>query len=125
VRPRLSPGRRFVSPEEAALPSLRAPLLVECSARPFSRPLGHSPPDSRAGPIANGRFTPRGAGYDGCMAALVAVVLAALLLGFGFAFAAPWLVIVPIAIVMVFLAWLGTLGVAKRTPQEAVRQTRR
>ena len=59
------------------------------------------------------------------MAALIAVVLAALLLGFGFAFAAPWLVIVPIAIVLVFLAWLGTLGAARRTPQEAVRQTRR
>ena len=57
------------------------------------------------------------------MAALIAVVLAALLLGF--AFAAPWLVIVPIAIVMVFLAWLGTVGVAKRTPQEAVRATKR
>ena len=59
------------------------------------------------------------------MAALIAVVLAALLLGFGFAFAAPWLVIVPIAIVLVFLAWLGTLGAARRTPQDAVRQTRR
>ena len=59
------------------------------------------------------------------MAALIAVFLAALLLGFGFAFAAPWLVIVPIAIVMIFLAWGGTLAAAHRTPQEAVRRTKR
>ena len=59
------------------------------------------------------------------MAALIAVFLAALLLAFGFAFAAPWLVIVPIAIVIVFLAWGGTLAAAKRTPQEAIRRTRR
>jgi len=59
------------------------------------------------------------------MAALIAVFLAALLLAFGFAFAAPWLVIVPIAIVLAFLAWGGTLAAAHRTPQEAIRRTRR
>jgi len=59
------------------------------------------------------------------MAALIAVFLAALLLSFGFAFAAPWLVIVPIAIVIVFLAWLGTVAASRRTPQEAVRRTKR
>ena len=59
------------------------------------------------------------------MAALIAVILAALVLSFGFAFAAPWLVIVPIAIVMVFVAWLGTLAAAHRTPQEAVKRTKR
>ena len=59
------------------------------------------------------------------MAALIAVFLAALLLSFGFAFAAPWLVIVPIAILMVFGAWLGTLAAARRTPQEAVKRTKR
>jgi NADH:ubiquinone oxidoreductase subunit 6 (subunit J) len=59
------------------------------------------------------------------MAALIAIFLAALLLSFGFAFAAPWLVIVPIAIVMVFAAWLVTLLAARRTPQEAVRHTKR
>jgi 4-hydroxybenzoate polyprenyltransferase len=59
------------------------------------------------------------------MAALIAVVLAALLLGLGFAFAAPWLVIVPIAIVILFGIWLGALAVSHRTPQEAVRSTKR
>jgi NADH:ubiquinone oxidoreductase subunit 6 (subunit J) len=59
------------------------------------------------------------------MAALIAIFLAALLLSFGFAFAAPWLVIVPIAIVMVFAAWLVSLATARRTPQEAVRRTKR
>ena len=59
------------------------------------------------------------------MAALIAVFLAALLLSFGFAFAAPWLVIVPIAILMVFGAWLGTLAAARRTPGEAVKSTKR
>ena len=50
------------------------------------------------------------------MAALIAIFLAALLLSFGFAFAAPWLVIVPIAIVIVFVAWLGSLGVSMLWP---------
>jgi NADH:ubiquinone oxidoreductase subunit 6 (subunit J) len=59
------------------------------------------------------------------MAALVAIFLAALLLSLGFAFAAPWLVLVPIAIVIVFVVWVGSLLVARRTPQEAVRRTRR
>ena len=59
------------------------------------------------------------------MAALIAVFFAALLLAFGFAFAAPWLVIVPMAIVMVFFAWGGTLAAARRTPEEAIRRTRR
>jgi membrane protein implicated in regulation of membrane protease activity len=59
------------------------------------------------------------------MAALIAVFLAALLLSFGFAFAAPWLVIVPIALVMVFLAWLGTVAASRRTPQEAIKRTKR
>jgi hypothetical protein len=59
------------------------------------------------------------------MAALIAIFLAALLLAFGFAFAAPWLVIVPIAIVIVFLVWGATLAAARRTPQEAVRRTKR
>jgi membrane protein implicated in regulation of membrane protease activity len=59
------------------------------------------------------------------MAALIAIFIAALLLSLGFAFAAPWLVIVPIAIVIVFLIWLGTLAFARRTPQEAVRRTKR
>ena len=57
------------------------------------------------------------------MAALVAIVIAALFLAFAFAFAAPWLVIVPIAVVLLFLGWLGTLGAARRTPGEAVRRT--
>jgi membrane protein implicated in regulation of membrane protease activity len=64
-------------------------------------------------------------GYEPTMAALIAVFLAALLLAFGFAFAAPWLVLVPIAIVIVFVAWVGTLLVARRTPQDAVRSTKR
>ncbi len=71
------------------------------------------------------RFQGRAPGYGTLVAAMIAVLLAALLLGFGFAFAAPWLVLVPIAIVMVFLAWAGTLVVARRTPQEAVRRTKR
>ena len=84
------------------------------------------PRRSRPPGFANGwRFQPRALGYDTTMAALIAVILAMLLLGFGFAFAAPWLVIVPIAIVVVFLAWGGTLAAAKRTPQEAVRRTKR
>jgi NADH:ubiquinone oxidoreductase subunit 6 (subunit J) len=59
------------------------------------------------------------------MAALIAIFLAALLLSLGFAFAAPWLVIVPIAIVIVFVVWVASLLVSRRTPQEAVRRTRR
>lgn len=59
------------------------------------------------------------------MAALIAAVLALLLLAFGFAFAAPWLVFVPIAIVVIFLAWGGTLAAGRRTPQEAVRRTKK
>jgi membrane protein implicated in regulation of membrane protease activity len=59
------------------------------------------------------------------MAALIAIFLAVLLLTFGFAFAAPWLVFVPIAIVLVFVGWLGTLAAARRSPQEAVRRTKR
>jgi hypothetical protein len=59
------------------------------------------------------------------MAALIAIFLAALLLAFGFAFAAPWLVIVPIAIVFLFVAWVVSLLAARRTPHEAVRRTRR
>jgi NADH:ubiquinone oxidoreductase subunit 6 (subunit J) len=59
------------------------------------------------------------------MAALIAIFLAALLLSLGFAFAAPWLVLVPIAIVIVFVAWVGSLLAARRTLQEAVRRTRR
>ena len=59
------------------------------------------------------------------MAALIAIVLAALLLSFGFAFAAPWLVFVPIAIVLVFVVWIGSLLAARRTPPEAVRRTKR
>jgi hypothetical protein len=59
------------------------------------------------------------------MAALIAIFLAALLLAFGFAFAAPWLVIVPIAIVVIFVAWVVSLVAARRTPQEAIRQTKR
>jgi hypothetical protein len=59
------------------------------------------------------------------MAALIAIFLAVLLLSLGFAFAAPWLVFVPIAIVIVFIAWVGSLLGARRTPQEAVRRTRR
>jgi len=59
------------------------------------------------------------------MAVLVALVIIALFLGFTAAFAVPWLVIVPIAIVIVFLAWLGTVAASRRTPQEAVRHTKR
>lgn len=59
------------------------------------------------------------------MAALIAVFLAVLLLSLGFAFAAPWLVIVPIAIVVVFIAWTISLVASHRTPQEAVRRTKR
>jgi hypothetical protein len=59
------------------------------------------------------------------MAALIAFVVIALFLGFTAAFAVPWLVIVPIAVVMAFLAWGGTLAAARRTPQEAVRRTKR
>lgn len=57
------------------------------------------------------------------MAAFIAILLAALLLAFGFAFAAPWLVIVPIAIVIVLVVWGGALVVSHMTPEEAVRQT--
>lgn len=59
------------------------------------------------------------------MAALIAILIAVLLLAFGFAFAAPWLVFVPIAIVIVFVAWVASLLVARRTPQEAIRRTKR
>ena len=59
------------------------------------------------------------------MAALVALVIIALFLSFTAAFAVPWLVIVPIAIVLAFLAWGGTLAAAHRTPQEAIRRTKR
>jgi hypothetical protein len=59
------------------------------------------------------------------VAALTAFVIVALFLGLTFAFAVPWLVIVPIAIVMAFLVWGGTLAVAGRTPQEAIRRTKR
>ena len=59
------------------------------------------------------------------MAALIAIFLAALLLSLGFAFAAPWLVVVPIAIVIVFVGWVVMLLVAGRTPREAVRSTKR
>jgi hypothetical protein len=59
------------------------------------------------------------------MAALVALIIVALFLGFTAAFAVPWLVIIPIAIVLLFLGWGGTLAAARRTPQEAVRRTRR
>ena len=59
------------------------------------------------------------------MAALIAIFCAVLLLSLGFAFAAPWLVIVPIAIVFLFVVWVGSLLAARRTPQEAVRRTRR
>jgi NADH:ubiquinone oxidoreductase subunit 6 (subunit J) len=59
------------------------------------------------------------------MAALIAIFLAALLLSLGFAFAAPWLVFVPIAIVIVFVGWVLMLLVAGRTPREAVRRTER
>jgi hypothetical protein len=59
------------------------------------------------------------------MAALIAFVIIALFLGFTAAFAVPWLVIVPIAIVLAFLAWGGTLAASRRTPQEAVRRTKR
>jgi membrane protein implicated in regulation of membrane protease activity len=47
-----------------------------------------------------------------------------LLLTLGFAFAAPWFVIVPIAIVFFLVVWVASLLFARRTPQEAVRQTR-
>jgi protein-S-isoprenylcysteine O-methyltransferase Ste14 len=59
------------------------------------------------------------------MAALIAVFLVLLLLGFAFSFWVSWLVIVPIGLVLAFLAWGGTLAAAKRTPQEAVRRTKR
>jgi 4-hydroxybenzoate polyprenyltransferase len=70
-------------------------------------------------------FRPFGPGYAPTMAAFIAILLAALLLAFGFAFAAPWLVFVPIAIVLAFVIWVGSLLVARRTPQEAVRRTKR
>ena len=59
------------------------------------------------------------------MAALIALFIVALFLGLTAAFAVPWLVIVPIAIVLAFVAWGGTLAAARRTPQEAVRRTKR
>ena len=59
------------------------------------------------------------------MAVLVALVIIALFLGFTAAFAVPWVVLVPIAIVLAFLAWGGTLAAARRTPQEAIRRTKR
>jgi hypothetical protein len=64
-------------------------------------------------------------GYPRTMAALIAIVIVALFLAFTAAFAVPWLVIVPIAIVLAFLGWGGTLAAAKRTPQEAVQRTKR
>ena len=66
---------------------------------------------------------PRARGTAHPMAAFIAIVLAALLLAFGFAFAAPWLVIVPVAIVIVLVIWGGALVVAHWTPEEAVRRT--
>jgi hypothetical protein len=59
------------------------------------------------------------------MAALIAFVIIALFLSLTAAFAVPWLVIVPIAVVLAFLAWGGTLAASRRTPQEAVRRTKR
>jgi hypothetical protein len=59
------------------------------------------------------------------MAALIALVLAVLFLGLGFAFAAPWLLLIPIAVVVLFGIWAGTLVAARRTPGEAVRRTKR
>jgi len=59
------------------------------------------------------------------MAAFIAILLAALILAFGFAFAAPWLVIVPIAIVILLVIWGGAIVVAHLTPEEAVRRTRK
>jgi hypothetical protein len=59
------------------------------------------------------------------MAALIALIFVALTLGLGFAFAAPWLVIIPIAVVVLFVAWLLVVAASGRTPQRAVRQTRK
>lgn len=59
------------------------------------------------------------------MAALIAFVVFAVFLGFTAAFAVPWLVIVPIAVVLAFLAWGATMAAARRTPQEVVRRTKR
>ncbi len=59
------------------------------------------------------------------MAALFASLLVVLFLALGFAFAAPWLVLVPIAVVALGLVWGGTLLAADSTFTEAMRRTRR
>src|SRR5438309_157471 len=100
--------------------------VVLVRARRLDRMFHHSwlVPWRRASQTAGRRFRLHGDGYVPIMAALIAAFLAVLLLAFGFAFAAPWLVIVPIAIVMLFLAWTGTLAAAHWTPQDAVRRTK-
>jgi hypothetical protein len=59
------------------------------------------------------------------MAALVASLLVALFLGLGFAFAAPWLVLVPIAVIVLAIIWGAVLLASDRTLPGAVRRTRR
>jgi hypothetical protein len=59
------------------------------------------------------------------MAALIAVFLVMLFIGLTAGLAVPWLVIVPIAVVLLFVSWFGASAAVGRSPKEQVRRTRR
>jgi hypothetical protein len=53
----------------------------------------------------------------------MAALIAGLLIVLPVAFAVPWFVLVPIAVVILFVACLVALAVARMSPLEAVRRT--
>ena len=58
------------------------------------------------------------------MAALIAFIVLAIGIGLTVGLGAPWLIVLPIFLVVAFLIWMGALVVAKKSPHEAVRETK-
>lgn len=59
------------------------------------------------------------------MAALIALIMLALVLGLTVGLGAPWLVALPIFLVIALFIWVGGLIAARKAPDEAIRETKR